>query len=209
MTFSQPINLNAYAVQSSISNIKRGFVIKNATRNEGDVSFKATSSFDGKMRTYYSKGIACFGESEDALYAHYDVKKDSRNVYFGSKNYNNTFPIFGMFEFQGENIYKINTDEGIVVYLIESGGEIPGLSYYLLGRRKDGIWVKYIDTDDIIKNYFGRTFLMCNLKKVNDNTIIFKFRSGHRVSDAKYIEGEFRFKWDEAAQWFGVEQVVY
>ena len=22
-------------------------------------------------------------------------------------------------------------------------------------------------------------------------------------------EGEFRFKWDEAAQWFDVEQVVY
>lgn len=23
------------------------------------------------------------------------------------------------------------------------------------------------------------------------------------------IEGEFRFKWDDAAQWFSVEQVVY
>lgn len=41
-----------------------------------------------------------------------------------------------------------------------------------------------------------------------NDSIVIVYRRWHwkGMSDP---EGEFRFKWDDAAQWFGIEQVVY
>jgi len=47
--------------------------------------------------------------------------------------------------------------------------------------------------------YFERNYF------VRGDTLIIEYKS---LSGDKKI-GEFRFKWDEAAQWFSVEQIKY
>ena len=42
--------------------------------------------------------------------------------------------------------------------------------------------------------------------RCDGDTIVIEYVAGRRDT---YRKGEFRFKWDEAAQWFSVEQVVY
>lgn len=214
MIFSQPVDLHGRVVVSSSlhrQNGKKGFLVDNATYNDGHIcaSLKSTETWSKKNEVYYDKGTARFGNGDDALYVHYDVYKDDKNAYFGSKDASNTFPIFGMAEFQSENIYRIETNEGITLYFITSGDEVPGYEAYLLGRRKDGVWVKYIDTRSVLENYFGKTNMNCRMIEVNDDTLIIKFGSPYAMGGKKYIEGAFRFKWDDAAQWFGVEKIMY
>ena len=53
-------------------------------------------------------------------------------------------------------IFKITSDEGLTFYSINDSYDLPSeFTYTLIGRRKDGVWVKYFDTNDIAKKYFG------------------------------------------------------
>ena len=98
--------------------------------------------------------------------------------------------------------------------MIYTAFEMPGDGdYFIIGKRQDNVWVKYIDIPDITKRYFGKNRLISYSHPVIKNdTIIFEHsminqKPGGRLEFVK--AGEFRFKWDDAAQWFGVEQVVY
>lgn len=42
-----------------------------------------------------------------------------------------------------------------------------------------------------------------------EDMIIIEYDNYNPNTKRMYKEGEFRFKWDDAAQWFGIEQVVY
>ena len=92
--------------------------------------------------------------------------------------------------------------------------EIRGESYILLGMQSDGKWVKYFDTRDIKKKYFreatARKDIPCFVRgQSKGDTISVVYQRVNSNTKRLADEGEFRFKWDDGAQWFGIEQVVY
>ena len=110
------------------------------------------------------------------------------------------------------NIYQIKNNNGITLWLIFEKGPAEGkTNYILLGVLKNGKWVKYFDTREITKKFFGEKLgiintpcykkLYCNGDKIIIDYNIYKLDKGFIKA------GEFRLKWDEKAQWFGIEQV--
>lgn len=204
MTFYQPIEIGefGYGVQSPIG----GYSIKGATSNNGNYY---TKNKKDNTRTY-GKGMAIFGEGNDSISIHYDFD-NLRGIKCGDKNISNSVLIstgpFG-------NILQIKNDSEITFYYMSFGYKYS--HFYIIGKRKDGRWIKYIDSSEIEKKYstkasfYGPQYPPLkgtkNLKNIycQNDTIIVPY-GDH--GDVKL--GEFRFKWDDAAQWFGVEQVVY
>ena len=110
-------------------------------------------------------------------------------------------------DFPCYEIYKINTNENIVIYpLVKIYG--PEFDYLIIGKRADDRFVKYIDTREITKRYFGwngesaSPVMYRNLSVKNDTLIIEYQRYGNK----QRIQGKFYFKWDDKAQWFGIAQ---
>ena len=201
MQFSQPVKLGMVSI-SQVGKGAGGYFFLDESNNEG-----TPKDYHSYYKKYiYSKGIARYGNGEDALYIHYDDKSGC-NV--GSKDIKNTQKV-GLF---CDVVEKITTSKGITLY---SFNNIYGplSEFQIVGRQKDGKWVKYIDTDNIVKTYFGTNEhgykavdIVFDLTCRND-TLIMKYKH-LRGSRGRNYEGEFRFKWDEAAQWFSVEQIKY
>lgn len=206
MTFSKPVEIGKVA-----SPPMSGFRITGATFNNGDILKASVNE--------YGKGIARFGNGSDALYFHYNSYLKSAELrekgsLFGAENVNNTCSI-PLVEVSC-TIQKISTDNGVILYLfILNESDRNGLNYIFLGKQKDGKFVKFIDFKQTVINYFGdenRYKYIPTHSSKDDNGIYFSddtilIRYYKRPID-KAI-GEFRFKWDDSAQWFGIEQVVY
>lgn len=181
MTFSQPIKLGSVS-DYGIVDIKRGYEFSGATYNKG--------------------GVAKFGDGEDAIYFHYN---NTRN--YGGKDLNNTFPFESAY---GCDFTQIKTGSELTLYMIhEWEYDFTGEKYILLGMRKDGVWVKYFDTRNLTKIYFDKPKNRNEVPGYSKwycvgDTIVVEYTRGPSKK-----EGEFRFKWDDAAQWFSVKQVVY
>ena len=194
MQFSQPVEIGRLGLLHGGGN---GVFFNNASYNDGDIAYRK-----GKTIAY-GKGLACFGNGADALYVHYDYYSEVGIFYFGGKDIANTvsdnFIIF--------DVFKINTDEGITIYpLYKVHG--PEFDYFIVGRRADGRFVKYIDTRELTKRYFGWDGTSASPVTYHDlstqgNALIMKYQ---RYGYKQLIEGTFYFKWDDNAQWFGVEQ---
>ena len=202
MTFSQPVKIGMLS-QAQAGVGAGGFIISKATHNDGDY-FNNYAHNKGNNKTY-GKGVAQFSNGEDALYVHYDAyKKSQHNMYLGGKDINNTIPMNSFCDV----VYKITSDSGVTLYPIRYIYG-PASSYVVLGKRKDGVWVKFIDSTEIAKRYLGLNtltggevvlFLSCQ-----GDTLIMKYRKPRLKEDT----GEFRFKWDDKAQWFSVDHIVY
>ena len=193
MQFSQPIEIG----QIGTIQVGGGISVKNAFYNNG-------SQYNRKNDPdRYGKGIAGFGEKDNALYVHYDYYNARDTFYFGDKNKNNTIKDNFLY-FQ---LYKINTNEGITIYpLYKSYG--PEFDYLIIGRRADGRFVKYIDTREIAKRYFGwngesASPVMYRNLSVQNDTLTMEYQ---RYGNKQRIQGKFYFKWDDKAQWFGIKQ---
>ncbi len=193
MQFSQPIEIG----QIGTIQVGGGISVKNAFYNNG-------SQYNRKNDPdRYGKGIAGFGEKDNALYVHYDYYNARDTFYFGDKNKNNTIKDNFLY-FQ---LYKINTNEGITIYpLYKSYG--PEFDYLIIGRRADGRFVKYIDTREITKRYFGwngesASPVMYRNLSVQNDTLTMEYQ---RYGNKQRIQGKFYFKWDDKAQWFGIKQ---
>lgn len=214
MTFSQPVEIGKVGGQPV-----GGFWIKGATQNSG-TSYK-NGQFDKEWKTkLYEKGIAIFGNGKNPLYLHYDCSKNKNRGYqdayspkFGNKNATKTVSL-GAGEGQAVHVSQIKNDGNITLYLLCGEGPVAGtVDYVLLGVRADGAWVKYFDTREITDKYFGENLGLTKkpwyrnfLCRGDTLTISYERHQGKRG----YVnEGEFRFKWDDKAQWFGVEQIVY
>ena len=129
-------------------------------------------------------------------------------------------------------IFQVKNDSSIKFFILKTSEGAP--SNIILIGKKDGKWIKYFETYSLLKKYFGDRYYFdswagINVGKKSEVRFGNKFRHGLYCSnDTIIIEyeknnggkgpifgkdtnefGEFRFKWDEAAQWFGVEQVVY
>ena len=208
ITFSQPVKIG-YA---GIHDYQRvgGYYIEGATYNDGNVIH------NGDKKTY-GKGIARWGEGKDALYCEYEYKNQGGGLKFGGKN------DYLLNESLKREISKIDTDEGMTLYLLYyKYKQFTNLD--VLGCRKDGSWVKYIDMDSIVEKYFGKNprniDVVCGTegwenKDINNyitcknNMIVISYHVFANNPRRKIESGEFRFKWNDAAQWFGVEKVVY
>lgn len=174
----------------------------NLTLHESVGAISQTSANEIKITGYtrldgnFSKGVAVFA---DKLYLHFDsaLAEDFEAASrFGGENFSNTVPVY---VFEGlTKIYPVS-DGGREFYLLatETGG---GGSFKLIGAR-DGKWVKYFDTSDARKN-FPHDFYPENFSAAGD-TITFRYKKWRAENFC-----ELRYKWDAAANWFGVE-VVY
>ncbi len=207
MTFSKPTYVGE--ISTGIQSPYGGYIIKGATQNNGDYFTKWRK--DGK---YYGKGIAVFGKGNDALYCHYDyyaqiAPNSKESEKFGSRDLSNTIDV-GIWH--GGSINKIDTNEGITLYAIRFNYCTSFIT--LIGRTKDGKWIKYFDTRDI-SNRYGIKWgykedggIFYEYAKTDGDTIIIPYHRWHWSGESK-TEGEFRFKWDDKAQWFGVEHIAY
>lgn len=186
-----------------------GFRIEGTSYNNG-TSYK-NGKFNKEWGTLYEKGLASYGEGNAALYVHYDCSyspnrsySDAYTLHLGDKNKIKTIAIPSGEGYQVA-IYRIENDTKKNLYLLYStGASVERSTYILLGRREDGIFVKYFDTRDVIKNYFGgnRSTYVKNVVLYQD-TIIIEYE---RLDNKE--KGSFKFKWDDAAQWFSVEHIV-
>lgn len=199
MTFSQPVEIG-WMGWSQVGKGAGGFSCKNASKIEGSYYTKYH-----RDNTYtYGKGIAYWSDSNETVYVHFDAyEKNHYSIRFGTKEIKNTIEI-GILNTW---IYKILTDEGIVMYAFRDWYG-PDSDWVVVGKRKDGTFVKYFNTVEITKKYFapsryGAQPVQYDIPIAERNTLIFKYRA------TGAIIGEFRFKWDDKAQWFGVEQVIY
>ena len=195
MTFSQPEKIGTVGYSAAPNG---GVEIVGATNIQNYSSVKNSH--------YYGKGVARFGNS---LYFYFNDEYFRKNFNgytteltekvsrFGGTDVKNSVPIFTL---EGEtNIYQIKNDGGIELYLAqtETGG---GGSIQVFGTTKEGKWVKYFDTQDAIKNFgIPRSDYIENFFTFDDE-IIFQYAPGRWEQD-----GELRYKWDEKAKWFGVE----
>ena len=203
MQFSQPVYIGKIEVgiQSPIG----GFFIDGAKYNKGNYFTKYR-----KDNTHsYDKGTAIFGEGKDALYVHYDYEM---YIQFGDKNISNTVALdVGHMG----NIQQIKTNSGITFYYISFGYKWG--YFYIIGKRQDGKWIKYISSRETLKSYFPELLdwghaphyppvIFKNFKNIScqNDTIIVPY-----TNLSNDLNGEFRFKWDEKAQWFSVEQIKY
>lgn len=175
-------------------------------QGESNVNGKYRSSSNGAGREYYGKGLVKYGSGHDAMYIHFDTSEPYHcNARVGSKEIGNTIEVF----LQSDTIKRIKTDAGITLYVFDYSHSFQRF-YTIVGVTPSGKFVKYIDARVITSKYYGegakKSIQFQNLICSGDTIIIpYAFYYG------TYIEniGEFRFKWDENAQWFGIEQVLY
>ncbi len=170
----------------------------------------------------YAKGTATFGTGKDILYFYYDCTQMNSESYlpvFGDKEKRNLIFVSAS---EGDtcSVRFLPNDAGITMYLLVNSGQSAGTTnYILLGKQPDGAFVKYIDMDLILGQYFGiepnQSGRRIKMKGpwfdkcyVQEDTIIIEYRL-FASKQGYYKAGEFRFKWDDEAQWFGVAQVVY
>lgn len=205
MTFSHIVKIGeiGFPVQAPY----HGFIVEGATKNEG-VTYNENRERNGKPLTTYINGIACFEE----FYCKYNFKAKnfSESISFGGKD-NFILTQDGSYR----KIFSVGNDAGLKLYAIYYSYRVTDLK--ILGTQKNGKWVIYIDSKKIDDKYFdgnngynggyiGR--VLYDVPTCAGDTLIVTYRRFNRAGISE-PEGEFRFKWNEAAQWFGVEQVIY
>jgi len=189
MKFSQPIEIGRiFHTPSS------GIIIRKADAISGN----SNRTFQDEKT--YDKFTARWGDEVNGIYCHWDKYPPN----FGGRN--EFFPVQMMVD---ASIQQIKNNENMPLYMVViTGSDIRNIIFYLIGKQQDGKWVKYFDTQTIKQNYPLTRMGYLNEKfSVRDDTIIIAYGQIQNMNQTSI--GEFRFKWDEAAQWFSVEQVKY
>lgn len=213
MQFSQPVEIGRIG-----GNPVGGFSIDGADYNNGSLY---RDQFKGVWGTLYEKGIARYGEEGKSLWVHYDCSherergyKEAYAPFFGNREGN-----IGANLMAGEgDCVKINVlknDGGITLFFVACNGCVVGTEHYvMMGYGKDGKFVKYLDVGEVAEKYLGKgSFCMkgCFLRKYycRGNTIVVEYVDPKISKNYQTPVGEFRFKWNDKAQWFGAEHIVY
>lgn len=191
MTFSQPVEVG------SIGRYPRSPF--DGVDVEGASEIQATPA-EGKDR--YKKGWARWGEGKNSIYCHFEGYDFS----FGDRNISNTVKAGECYVY----IKKINNDENKVMYLINtafSSGSFHNVGYAVVGQMDDGKWVKYFDVSGSLNINLEDNAMEPHPSKFTckGDTIIIEFET-NKYGTKVY---EMRYKWDDKAQWFGVEKVMY
>ena len=96
---------------------------------------------------------------------------------------------------------------GLTMYLLEyDKGAVP--SYKMIGKRKDGNWVKYFETV-AAEQYYGMKMAFCHNYKLIGNAVIFEYGRYSAVEKKFLTSTELHFIWNDTDQWFGVECKTY
>ena len=211
MTFSQPVKLGYIGYTSQPS--YKCLPIANATYNDGITENEPVSKMyfrdlnidpnSMNVKTYL-KGVAGW----DELFCEYDITKNYNKLKFGGKkNYILTT------DSTSKKILKIDNDKRMKFYVLYHNYCVSHL--HILGKQKNGKWVVYIDSKKLSNKYFGGKDaykedggVIYDEPTCREDSIVVTYRRWHWKGTSK-PEGEFRFKWDESAQWFGVEHIVY
>ena len=188
-----------------VSQRNGGIRIENSIYNSG----KYFNKYDKNNTTSYDKGFAKFGKGDEALYIYYNsYQKEPSRMRVGTEDVNNTIVMNMLWD----SLFRVKASNGKVLYCINFAYG-PDSQWCIVGCHSNGKFVKYIDTEEISKRYFGITttqtgapFVIYKKLRCDGDTILIEYTSAHRDEG---IKGEFRFKWDEAAQWFSIEQVAY
>ncbi len=203
MTFSQPVEIGE--IGSPVQSPYHGFVVDGATENNG-TSYNENRERRGKPLITYTKGTARFGD----LYCKYNFGRNfnDQTISFGGKN-NFILNMDGTFK----QIFSIGNDSSLKLYAIRFYYCVTDLK--IIGTRKDGKWVVYIDSKKLSDKYFGGKDrykedggVIYDVPTCVGDKIVVTYRRWYWKGISE-PEGEFRFKWDDKAQWFGIEQVVY
>ena len=154
MNFSQIVKLGRVS-----GNPVGGFSIEGAQQNNGSIYSRDGMNLS-QWGTLYEKGVARYGNINNALWVYYDCSNarvrrywDAYSPKFGDKERTVVVPLEA-----GEGAYvqvnSIRNDAGITMYLLHSemSGKIVIRRYVVMGYDKSGKLVKYIDTQDIVKN---------------------------------------------------------
>lgn len=165
-------------------------------------------------RVVYDHGMVRFSEGNDALWMHYQCYTGLENsgwTKFGAKDINNTLAIGIMLP----DIYRIDTDEGITMYLIKDEYDLIFEDrYVVIAHQKDGKWVKYMDSQEIGQQYFGKAGWGLWAKDfiIEGNKITLPYElygENYRHSSKPTESGKFVLQWDENTQWFAIDKIVY
>ncbi len=188
-----------------------GFSIRGEFYNSGTPYVEEYNYIDdGTPIKTYTKGTARFGSEPNDLYCKYDFNLDfpDKPIKFGGKN-NYILGLDG----SDKDIFSIENNGGIKLYVVYHNYCVTQLN--ILGTQKNGKWVNYIDSKKISETYFGGNEgykkdggIIYDVPTCRNDTIVIKYRRWYWKGRSE-PEGEFRFKWDDAAQWFGVEHIVY
>ena len=203
-----------------------GFHFDGDYHNKG---IRYVSKYHKKPGDYgYEKGTVIWGKGKDALDCDYDFAQNSAKMSDHERTGKHVF-LFGtstslnrqacdFFDY-GYEIYTLKRDER-TFYVIKSYGSIASATNYIfLGQQNDGKFVKYIDCDDINERYFnrhkneygttaGKYALYYNEIWIDRDAIVINYQLT-APREAYKDAGKFILRWDEAAQWFSIEQVVY
>ena len=168
-----------------------------------------------KQINIYDKGVAAFGNDKERIYFHYDSRNGvptydsatgTTNVVsrLGERDINNTVQVgIGI----PTRLSVIGTDANMILYSLvnDDPSGVTGPTQTIIGKLPDGTYVKYFDTSILKKQYFSdpSRFHFSDSILIYKDTIIIPY---HNIDDQEQ-RGEFRFKWDDKAQWFGVEYV--
>lgn len=203
MQFSQPVKVGRFYTEIDHPT---GFYMEGETSNNGT---RATRYAKYTRNYGWEKGVAVFGSGDDALHIHYGYDSEGM-LKCGGENISNTV---GIAVGHTGTIKKILTNKGVTLYSVRFAYCTSHLT--IIGKRNDGKWIKYIDSKEISKTYFGGkdgykedNGVIYDNPTCNGDTIIIKYYRWHwkGMSEA---EGEIRLKWDDKAQWFGIDKVTY
>lgn len=160
---------------------------------------------DGKF--YFDQAInldshfAVINDSKNSLYIFY--KEQPPKILIGGRNIKNTVPFnFGV---TTADLYRIKTDSQNAFFVFW-GGMSSWSAYMVCGFQKNGTFVNFFDTDQIIKKYYPQNKTLVasydkNDLRVQGDTITIILHDYMRERNV----AKACFKWDEKAQWFGIE----
>ena len=205
MTFQQPVKIGriGFPVQAPY----HGLIIDGANYNDG------TPYREKSNKTTYTKGTARFGEGTNALWCKYNFEpKNSADCFikFGGAN---DFVLTQ--NITDKEIFQIDNDADLALYASYHIYCVTDLK--ILGKRGDK-WVVYLDSKKLSEKYFGGKDgykldggVLYDVPTCAGDTIVVTWRRWHWYNNGGISEpeGEMRFKWNDAAQWFGVEQIIY
>ena len=212
MQFSQPQKLGGVG-----GNPMGGISIDGSAFNHGSLY---PDQFKGIWGVLYEKGVAGYGIDEAYLWVYYDCssgKKDYRDAYsahFGNKDKTITVKM-GVGEGEYVQIDRVKNDGGIKLFIVAYKGSVVGPEkYVLMGYDKTGKFVKYVDVKSVIEHYLGKNNVgmkgaYLGRYYCENNAVVVEYMDSRITKSYKNAVGEFRFTWNDNAQWFGVEHIIY
>lgn len=191
-------------VGSPVQSPYHGFIVSGENFNSGNAYIET----DNTIRSY-TKGVARFGEGEKALFCKYDFNADFNNsISFGGEN-----NYIATLDGKDKKIYKLQNDANLPMYVIYHNYCVTDLK--IVGKTKEGKWVNYVDSKKISDAYFNGNDaykldggVMYNPPVCRGDAIIITYYRWTWKGETP-TEGEFKLKWDNAAEWFGIEQIIY